>query len=100
MQLEVIFSYDDRPQQIVLYPFHVKLIEDEKTFFEFVTSILKGEEREQLVKISTCVYFALGLPDGQWYKESNGKFYLDDIVRLLKDVWAIKSLVDIEKYKN
>lgn len=100
MQLDVIFTFDEIQKETnhsqirITYPFHPLLVNEKKVFFEFVTSMLTGEQKEHLVKISTCVYFALGLPEPEWFKESNGKFYRDEIVSLMSDVWAIKSLTE------
>ncbi len=101
MQLEVIFTFGEiqketnHSQITVTYPFHPLLIMEKKDFFEFVTSLLTGEQKEQLVKISTCVYYALGCPQPEWHKENEGKFYCSEIKELMLEVWAITHLATV-----
>jgi hypothetical protein len=92
MQLELILSFDDRGQRFVTYPFCNAIMQDKETFFEFATSMLEDDEKQQLVKISCCIYFAAKLKDAEWYKECNGKFWDDDIKELLPKVWNLQSL--------
>jgi hypothetical protein len=89
MQLEVIYTFFDSPQQIQTLPLIEYLLKDKKTLFEFVTTSLITEEKETLCKISCCVYDAAGIECPDWYKQQNGKFYDNDIRPLMKHVWAI-----------
>lgn len=96
MQLEVIFTFEDAPQRIETYPFVQCVLQNKKPFFEFVTSLLSGKEKESLVKISCCIYYAIGFnpPPNHWYHEHDGKFYFEEIKELMLEIWAIKSTVE------
>lgn len=96
MQLEIINTFE-WGQKKELLPFAPILLNDRKQFFEYVTSLLTGEEKETLVKISCCIYFAIGLKldETHWYEEANGKFWQSDIIALMKEIWAINSIVPL-----
>ena len=96
MQLEIIYTFEEG-QQIKTLPFAQCLLNDKKEFFEFATSLLEGEEKEKLVKMSCCIYYAVGLKveSTHWYTECKGKFWQDDINQLMLDVWAIRSTAKI-----
>lgn len=91
MKLQVIYSFViGSPQQSVTLPFAASLLQDKKSFFEFVTSILEENEKEQLAKISCFIDADLSSYDqSSWFIQQNGKFYDDDIVPLMKEVWDI-----------
>jgi hypothetical protein len=80
MKIEFIYTYNEKPQEIVSYPFVLPILQDKETLVKFATSDLSEEERQQLVKISTCVYFEnegeIELP--KWFNECNGKLYFEN----------------------
>lgn len=96
MQLEIIYTFD-KGQKARTLPFAPILLEDRKQFFEYATSLLTGEEKETLVKMSCCLYFDIGLQldKTHWYDARNGKFWHNEIVELMKEIWAINSIVPV-----
>ena len=51
MKIEFIYSYQDKPQEIVSYPFVLPILESKETLIEYALSDLSDEEKQQLVKI-------------------------------------------------
>lgn len=82
MKIEFIYTYNEKPQEIVSYPFVLPILESKETLIEYALSDLSDEEQHQLVKISSCVYFdnkgEVDLPD--WFNECNGKLYFENSV--------------------
>ena len=80
MKIEFIYTYNEKPQEIVSYPFVLPILESEETLIEYALSDLSDEEKKQLVKISSCVYFEnkgeVDLPN--WFNECNGKLYFEN----------------------
>ena len=56
-----------------------------------VTSDLSKQEKETLVKISCCIYYAgkIGFEKADWYSEMNGKFYDCHIRPLMEKLYSI-----------
>ena len=82
MEIEFIYTYNNKPQKIVSCPFVLSILQDKETLIKYALSNLSEEERQKLVKISSCVYFEkdgnIKLPS--WYNEGNGKIYVENIV--------------------
>lgn len=81
MKIEFIYTYgNEKPQEIVSYPFVLPILQDKKTLVKYALSDLSDEERKQLVKISTCIYFEnegdVELPE--WFNQSNGKLWFEN----------------------
>jgi len=80
MKIEFIYTYNEKPQEIVSYPFVLPILQDKETMLKFALSDLSEDERQQLVKISTCIYFEnegeIELP--KWFNECNGKLYFEN----------------------
>lgn len=84
MKIEFIYTYSDKPQEIASYPFVLPIIQDKQTLVKFALSDLSDEEKKQLLKISSCVYFEnegeVELPE--WYNKSNGKIWFENSVTI------------------
>ena len=97
MQLEVIFTFDGSPQQIVTYPFVEALLQTRTLFFNYVTAMLNDEEKETLCKISCCIYSfeqMHPLSNEHWYSQTNGKFYDAEIIHYMKKALDIDSKIE------
>ncbi len=99
MTIEFIYTFDEGEQKIEMHPFVLQIMESKESLFEFATSILNDTEKANLVKISCCVYFAKDVTLPEWYHERNGKYYLAEIIELLKSVWSIKTKIDADTIK-
>lgn len=79
MKIEFIYTYDNGKQEIGYYPFVLPIIQDKETMLKYALTVLTEDERQQLIKISTCIYLEnegdIELPT--WYNECNGKLYFD-----------------------
>lgn len=76
MRIEFILTYNSKPQEIFEYPFINPILTDKQTLFDFATAYLSNEEKQELIKISSCVLIDGGkfeLP--KWFVECNGKLY-------------------------
>lgn len=80
MKIELIYTYSNLPQKIVAYPFVLPILENKSTFVAFTLSDLIDEEKQQLIKISACIYFEnepeQTLP--KWFNECNGKLWFEN----------------------
>lgn len=92
MKLEIIYTFNDRPQQVVTMPISEHILNNKEMFFVYATSPLLKEEKETLVKMSGCIYEAsnLNLYKNHWYNKENGKFYDCDIRPLMKKMYDIE----------
>lgn len=92
--LDLILSFWESPQQRMTVPLTKEIIKNRKLFFMYVASHLTTEERQSLVKISCCVYYAERLPmlkdEKLWYNKCNGKFYDNAIRPLMKSLYNIE----------
>ena len=78
MHIEFIYTFDNLPQDIRRYVFDMYHISDKDNFLKFAMQDLSYFEKQQLVKISCCIYTLkkeINFPD--WFEDSNGKFYFD-----------------------
>jgi hypothetical protein len=79
MTIEFIFTYSSKPQEIIEYPFVNPILKDKQTLFEFATAELSDEEKQKLVKISSCVLINGGnFEEPEWYSQSNGKLWIEN----------------------
>ena len=77
VQLECIYTYNKRDQEMITYKkVPNSALDNKRNFVAFMTTILLGEEYEDLVKISACIQSEEKPP--QWYMECNGKFYFNN----------------------
>lgn len=80
MRIEFIYTYDEKPQEIIDYPFVLPILQNKEPLVKFALTDLSEEERRHLVKISTCVYFEnegnIVLPD--WFNHCNGKLWFEN----------------------
>lgn len=71
--LEVIYTFDEGPQQIGRLPFFGEV--SEANALHAVLSQLSDAERQSLVKVSLCLYCEDPEPwPWPWLKASNGKY--------------------------
>jgi len=79
MKLQIIYTFDNKPQEIWNY----KYIEGEpftskETFIKWLRKQLTTDENKNLLKVSCCVIGgSIVMPE--WYKKANGKLYFDNI---------------------
>ena len=74
MKVEFIYSYDDRPQEIVMLPIADSILKDQEDFRQYALYDLSIGEVSHLVKISSFIYFgSMEIP--AWYKECDGKLW-------------------------
>ena len=79
MRIEFILTYNSKPQEIVEYPFVNPILKDKQTLFDFATAQLSDEEKQELVKISSCVLIDGGnFEEPEWYSQSNGKLWIEN----------------------
>lgn len=79
MKLELIYSFNNKQQEIVVYPFVSNIMDTKENFVKFILSVLSKEEINDLYKISCCVYCeGEELNEPKWYEECNGKFYFEN----------------------
>jgi len=85
MEIEFIFTFYEKEQQISRHPFYLSLLETYDVLLAYAMTQLEPEEQANLIKISTCVISEEEpfLPD--WYWICNGKFWLDDMERFRKE---------------
>lgn len=77
MNFEFILTFDGRPQQFVDSPFTEDAMRSEQAMFDHVCKELAGDEIADLRKISSCIYMYDGRELPAWYKECNGKIYVE-----------------------
>ena len=93
MKVEMIFTYENAPQDMGSALVNNEQLDDKKKFFELITACLDDEEKATLVKIS-CALQGASIPSpNHWYLESNGKFWDDEIPQLMFEVWGIESII-------
>ena len=93
-QVEIIFTFDNSPQQMGSAFVTTEQLDDKKEFFKAVTACLEDNEKETLVKISCCISGASIPNPKHWYLECNGKFWDDEIPQLVKELWDIESAIE------
>lgn len=79
MNIEFILTYNSKDQDFIEYPFTLQILKDQQTLFDFATAQLNEEDKEDLIKISSCVI--TGNEDfeaPEWYKETNGKMWIEN----------------------
>ena len=93
MEVDIIFTFDDTPQQRGSCSINTETLDNKKEFFRAVTSCLEDEEKATLVKVSCCVHGASIPSPDHWYLKSNGKFWDDEIPQLIEELWWVKSMI-------
>jgi len=79
MKIQFIFTYNSKPQEFVEYPFVNQILKDKQTLFEFATAQFSDEEKNELVKISSCILIDGGnFEEPDWYKELNGNLWIEN----------------------
>lgn len=81
MHIELIYTYDRNhdSQTTVIYPFVDELLASEGVFTRFVTALLTDDEKHDLRKISSCVYYASNaVKTCEWFVKCNGKLYFEN----------------------
>jgi hypothetical protein len=80
MTVEMIYTFRDKPQQIATYPFVLPILKNRRTFTEFALAPLSRQEKEQLVKISSCICLngsgEVAFP--LWFSQCNGKLWFEN----------------------
>lgn len=75
MKLQIIFTFENKEQEIFNYKYFSKSILKSKTnFINWVKEQLTDTENESLVKLSCCL-IGENLIIPNWYKKINGKIY-------------------------
>jgi hypothetical protein len=93
IKVEMIFSFDNDPQQTGSAFITAEILDNKKEFFKWVTSCLENDEKQTLVKLSCSIQNAsIPTPD-HWYLVSNGKFWDDEIPQLMKELWKVESTI-------
>lgn len=100
MKIDVIYSFDTKPQQRATHPFVIPILVDKGTFIDFLVSVLSREERGEIIKISTCLITPLAYPitnnhhkeKKHWFNICKGKIWVDDL-ELWRHDRGIKSTV-------
>ena len=79
MRIEFILTYNSKPQEMVAYPFVNPILKNKQILFEFATAQLSDEEKQDLVKISSCILIDGGnFEEPEWYSQSNGKLWIEN----------------------
>lgn len=78
-RIEFIFTFKYAPQQIASYPFVKPILKDQNTLLDFATAELTDKEVGSLVKMSCCIYSNKRFKTPEWWDNSKGKFYDDDL---------------------
>lgn len=103
MKIDLIFTFEDQPQQRDNLPFVVAILADKDTLIDFVTAKLSMADIQQLVKISCCIEWFNGYEKNQlscaWYDDARGKIWTNDLEAWRK-VRGIKSAVTQEYLKQ
>ena len=76
MELELILTYEDKPQDFLNLFCDDSTLKDEQTFFDFATNELSEEKKENLCKISTWAITDKEPP--KWFIECNGKLWIEN----------------------
>ncbi|NMB83294.1 MAG: hypothetical protein GYA14_15910 [Ignavibacteria bacterium] len=76
MEFEFILTFEEREQEFYSESFDESALNSEQDLFNFVADRITGEEKNELVKISSCIINFDGrqLPD--WFITCNGKLYI------------------------
>lgn len=92
-QAQVIFTFDNDPQQMSNTLVTVEQFDDKQEFFKAITEELTDEEKKTLVKVS-CQVESISIPSpNHWYLECNGKFWDDEIPERILEGWNIESTI-------
>jgi len=92
-QVEIIWTFENSPQQMGSAFVTPQQFDNKKEFFKTVTSCLDDDEKATLVKIS-CAVKGISIPSpDHWYLKCNGKFWDDEIPQLILDTWQIESII-------
>ncbi len=77
MMIQFIYTFKNLKQKIVDFPFQYSNMKSRKELIEFATSNLKETEKQDLLKISSCIYINekthINIP--KWYLDCDGKFW-------------------------
>lgn len=92
--IEVIYTIEGHEQEFAHYTYKEKHFESRAIFFKFLAKKLGKKKRLALVKLSCCVYYAKDLILPDWYHDNNGKYYLAEIIELLKSEFELETSVD------
>jgi len=92
MKLEVIYTFENAPQQILQIPISKTIVNNREMFFVNATASLTNEEKQTLVKMSCCICDAadIRLYKKHWYNQCNGKFWDNEIPGLMKQLYNIE----------
>ncbi len=90
--VDIIFSFENTPQQKDQKNITQTVLNNKELFFSVITASLSDKEKQTLVKISCCIYWAekMNMDECTWYNENNGKFYDDEIPALMKGIYGIE----------
>ncbi len=96
MKINIIYTYDNKAQEINTVPFFPILLENKNQFFQFLTTELSMDEKQNLVKISTA------LVDGQvekndrnkWAFDAHGKFWDNEIPALMLSIYGVETVYE------
>ena len=81
--IDLILTYNSQPQENMRKEFILEKFTDKVTFLNYVMEDLNNAEKEDLLKISTCVYIDEPIDPPDWYTECNGKFFEEDWIDLI-----------------
>lgn len=79
MIIQFIYTFENRPQSFLTFPFVEPILQDIETLFKFAITPLDKDDLQELVKISSAIIFdddKFELP--LWYIECNGKLWVKD----------------------
>jgi len=90
--VDIIYSFSGMSQKFDKCNISQHTLNDKELFFVLLTAGLSNEEKENLCKISCCVYWAekLNMSEAIWYNEQNGKFWDNEIPNLIKKMYSIE----------
>lgn len=92
-QAQIIFTFDNDPQQMSNTLVTVEQFDNKQEFFKAITEDLTDEEKQTLVKIS-CSVSGISIPNPKhWYLESQGKFWDDEIPQLIREIYNLESTI-------
>ncbi len=81
MTIQFIYTFSGSEQQRTDFPFVLPIIKDKNTLIDFATAMLSMEDKQDLIKISCCIYLdgREGIKEPRWYSACNGKVWVDDL---------------------
>ena len=90
--VDLIYSFAEMPQKFLKKNITQSVLNNKKLFFMWVTAHLKKVEKQNLCKISCCIYWAekIDVESVKWYNKANGKFWDNEIPKLINELYGIE----------